>query len=354
MGLISFGFLVLLLLGDSVSSDDDEEEFTVTDWTITLCPNKKISSLSRWLSQRSDVRVSLWLLSYTELERNVWCSEDPYAECSGVSSLITLEGGSTPKKGKYKCVVRKNKTINFTQGFTLTALRGATSHSNPAPEGSSLSLTCEGWGLPEVQKWEWTRNSVVISGTSKYMNNANLNTLTIRRLEKSDGGTYTCKPVLQQIGLTYSVSIEYTVSIAGLTIASTNTPEKTTTGLTIASITEESTAGLTIASTNTPEKTTTDQGVVLLVTGAALVLAAVAVAVAVIVCITKKNREQTQGTPDPAPQHAGASRDYENLPPRAPEQQGPDNTEPTYMGLNLAEQSVYSTLQSVEISKPGN
>ncbi|KAK1155126.1 hypothetical protein AOXY_G27503 [Acipenser oxyrinchus oxyrinchus] len=325
MGLISFGFLVLLLLGDSVSSDDDEEEFTVTDWTITLCPNKKISSLSRWLSQRSDVRVSLWLLSYTGLE-NVWCSEDPYAECSGVSSLITLEGVSTSKKGKNSCLVRNNKTINFTQGFTLIALRDAASHSNPVPEGSSLTLTCEGWGLLELQKWEWTHNSVVISGTSKYMNNANLNTLTIRRLEKSDGGTYKCKPVFQQIGLTYSVSIEYTVSIAGLTIASTNTPEKTT----------------------------TDQGVVLLVTGAALVLAAVAVAVAVIVCITKKNREQTQGTPDPAPQHAGASRDYENLPPRAPEQQGPDNTEPTYMGLNLAEQSVYSTLQSVEISKPGN
>ncbi|MGH0188360.1 UNVERIFIED_CONTAM: hypothetical protein FKN15_029022 [Acipenser sinensis] len=217
MGLISFGVLALLLLGESVSSDDDddEEKFTITDGTITLCPNKRYSSLSRWLSQRSDVSVSLWLLSYTELERNVWCSEDQYAECRGVSRSITLEGVSTSKKGKYKCVVRKSKTINYTQGFTLTALRGAASHSNPAPEGSSLSLTCEDWGLSEVQRWEWTRNSAVISGIRKYMNNARLNTLTIRSLEKSDGGTYTCKPVFQQIELKYSVSIEYTVTIAG-------------------------------------------------------------------------------------------------------------------------------------------
>ncbi|MGH0185679.1 UNVERIFIED_CONTAM: hypothetical protein FKN15_018654 [Acipenser sinensis] len=84
MGLISFVVLALLLLGESVSSDDDDdEEFTVTDGTITLCPKHGDSSLSRWLSQRSDVSVSLWLLSYTELERNVWCSEDQYAECRG-------------------------------------------------------------------------------------------------------------------------------------------------------------------------------------------------------------------------------------------------------------------------------
>ncbi|XP_058877435.1 uncharacterized protein LOC117434061 isoform X1 [Acipenser ruthenus] len=325
MGLMSFGVLALLLLGESVSSDDDDdEEFTVTDGTFTQCPNKKISSLSHWLSQRSDVRVSLWLLNYTELERNVWCSEDQYAECRGVSHSITLEGVSTSKKGKYKCMVLKNRKGEYKQGFTLIALRGAASHSNPAPEGSFLSLTCESWGLSEDQKWEWTRNSAIISGTRKYMNNASLSKLTIGSLEKkSDGGTYTCKPVVQQIELKHSVSIEYTVRIAGLTIASTSSPE-------------ESTADLTV---------------VVLVAGAALVMAVVALAV--VVCIIKKNRDQTQGTPDPAPQHAGASGDYENLPPRAPEQQGPDNTEPTYMGLNLAEQSVYSTLQSV-ISKPAN
>ncbi|MGH0176681.1 UNVERIFIED_CONTAM: hypothetical protein FKN15_073288 [Acipenser sinensis] len=293
MGLISFVVLALLLLGESVSSDDDDdEEFTVTDGTFTQCPKHGDSSLSRWLSQRSDVSVSLWLLSYTELERNVWCSEDQYAEC-----------------------------------------RGAASHSNPAPEGSSLSLTCEDWGLSEVQKWEWTRNSAVISGTRKYMNNARLNTLTIRSLEKkSDGGTYRCKPVFQQIELKYSVSIEYTVTIAGESVSSDDDEEFTVTDGTftlcpnkkISSLSrwlsqrsdvrvslwllnytglernvwcsEDQYAecrGLTIASTSTPEKTTTDQVAALLVAGAALVMAVVAVAV--VVWIIKKNRDQTQG-----------------------------------------------------------
>ncbi|XP_058866981.1 uncharacterized protein LOC117434101 isoform X2 [Acipenser ruthenus] len=237
----SFWVVLLLVAGESVSRDD-EEKFTVTDGTIKLCPNKEISSLSHWLSQRSDVRVSLWLLNYTGLERNVWCKEDRDAECRGVPRSITLEGVSTPKKGKYKCVVRKNRKEEYKRGFTLIALRGAASHSNPAPEGSSLSLTCEGWGLPEVQKWEWTNNSVIISGTSKYMNNANLNKLTIRSLEKkSDGGTYKCKPVFQQTEIKHSVFLNHNVTISGS--ASTGPTVSTLTAGSSTSITKNTTAG---------------------------------------------------------------------------------------------------------------
>ncbi|KAK1151837.1 hypothetical protein AOXY_G32190 [Acipenser oxyrinchus oxyrinchus] len=211
----SFWVVLLLVAGESVSSDDDEEKFTVKDGIFTQCPNKKISSLSRWLSQRSEVNVSLWLLNYTELERNVWCEDDKDAECRGVPHSITLEVVSTPKKGKYKCVVWKNKEEKYKHGFTLIALRGAASHSNPVPEGSSLNLTCESWGLPEVQSWQWTHNSTVISGTSKYMNNAKLSTLTIGRLEKSDGGTYKCKPMFHQIVRNHSVFLDHNVTISG-------------------------------------------------------------------------------------------------------------------------------------------
>ncbi|XP_058866983.1 uncharacterized protein LOC117964912 [Acipenser ruthenus] len=238
----SFWVVLLLVAGESVSSDDDEEKFTVTDGTFTQCPNKKIKNLSRWLSQRSDVNVSLWLLNYTELERNVWCKEKKDAECRGVSHSITLgEVVSSLKDKKYKCVVLKNKKGEYKQGFTLIALRGAASHSNPAPEGSSLSLTCESWGLPEVHKWEWTRNSVIISGTSKYMNNANLNKLTIRSLEKSDGGTYRCRPVFQQIGIKHSVFLNHAVMISGS--ASTGPPVSTPTAGSSTSITKKTTAG---------------------------------------------------------------------------------------------------------------
>ncbi|MGH0185181.1 UNVERIFIED_CONTAM: hypothetical protein FKN15_016999 [Acipenser sinensis] len=131
MGSFAFFWIVLLLVaGESVSSDDEDEEFTVTDRTITLCPNKKIGSLPRCLSQRSDVRVSLWLLSYTGLERNVWC-EDDKDECRGVPRSITLEGVSTPKKGKYNCLVWKNRKGKHKQGFTLIALRDP--NGSPVP-----------------------------------------------------------------------------------------------------------------------------------------------------------------------------------------------------------------------------
>ncbi|XP_041091204.1 uncharacterized protein LOC121304245 [Polyodon spathula] len=202
----SFWVALLLVAGESASGGDDEEKFTVAGGTFTLCPNQRASSLSRWLSERSNVSVSLWLLGYTGLERNVWCEKDSDAECRrGVSHSINPEAVSSLKDVKYNCLVSNNRKGDYKKGFTLIALRGAASHSNPVPEGSSLTLTC--WGLPEVQRWEWTHNNIVISDTSKYINNANISTLTIRSVEKTDGGTYRCKLVFQRVSLNFTVMI---------------------------------------------------------------------------------------------------------------------------------------------------